>query len=69
MRKWVLIVIGLAVLVLDGWAGTTVTNVTAAQRPGSKLVDIAYDVTSDETNVVTVSVQENSPECSVWVMG
>jgi formylglycine-generating enzyme required for sulfatase activity len=30
--------------------------VTAAQRPGSKLVDIAYDVTSDETNIVTVSV-------------
>ena len=37
-------------------ASVTVTNVTAAQRPGTKLVDIAYDVASTATNRVAVSL-------------
>ncbi len=34
----------------------TVSNVTAAQRPGTKLVDISYDVLNTETNSVKVSL-------------
>ena len=37
-------------------ASVTVTNVTAAQRPGTKLVDITYDVASTTTNRVAVSL-------------
>ena len=37
-------------------ATVTVTNVTVAQRPGTKLVDIAYDVASTATNRVAVSL-------------
>ena len=35
-------------------ASVTVTNVTMAQRPGTKLVAIAYDVASTATNRVAV---------------
>ncbi len=34
----------------------TVQNVSVAQRPGTKLVDISYDVFSGATNAVTVSL-------------
>ena len=38
-----------------------ITNLTAAQRPGTKLVDITYDIVSDITNGVPISVSiENS---------
>ena len=37
-------------------ASVTVTNVTMAQRPGTKLVAIAYDVASTATNRVAVSL-------------
>jgi len=37
-------------------ATVTITNVTAAQRPGTKLVDIGYDVASTGTNRVAVSL-------------
>ncbi len=49
----------------------TVTNLVVAQRPGTKLVDITYDVSSTEANVVTVSLSvSNGTEAvscpSVW---
>jgi len=34
-----------------------ITNVTAQQRPGTKLVDITYDIISDVTNAVPISLQ------------
>ena len=37
-------------------ATVTIANVTAAQRPGTKLVDIGYDVASTGTNRVAVSL-------------
>jgi len=37
-------------------AALTVTHAVAAQRPGTKLVDITYDVSSGITNAVIVSV-------------
>lgn len=37
-------------------ASVTVSNVTATQRPGTKLVDIAYDVASTATKLVAVSL-------------
>jgi hypothetical protein len=41
-------------------AAVTVTNLTVAQRPGTKLVDIRYDVASDATNRVAVSLAVNN---------
>lgn len=44
-------------LILLGWAAfgeVTITNLAVAQRPGTKLVDIAYDVSSSTTNFVMV---------------
>jgi formylglycine-generating enzyme required for sulfatase activity len=38
------------------FADVTVTNLTVAQRPGTKLVDIIYDVSSTTTNTVTISL-------------
>lgn len=37
-------------------ATTTFATITVSQRPGTQLVDIAYDVSSSLTNVVTVSL-------------
>jgi hypothetical protein len=49
--------IGVAVVWLWAFAAlsaVTVTNVVAAQRPGTKLIDITYDIASTETNAVKV---------------
>ncbi|MEI8206741.1 MAG: DUF1566 domain-containing protein [Kiritimatiellales bacterium] len=46
-------------LVLFAWqasAGVTVTNLVIAQRPGTKLMDITYDVSSTTTNAVAISL-------------
>jgi hypothetical protein len=37
-------------------AEVSVTNLVVAQRPGTKLVDITYDVSSATTNAVTISL-------------
>lgn len=45
------------VLILSGWAAfgeVTITNLAVAQRPGTKLVDITYDVSSSTTNTVLI---------------
>ena len=34
----------------------SITNVTAVQRPGTKIVDVVYDLLSDVTNSVTISL-------------
>ena len=43
-----------------------ITNVVAVQRPGTKLVDITYDIISDVTNAVpiTFSVEQNNTPLS-----
>jgi formylglycine-generating enzyme required for sulfatase activity len=44
-------------------ADVTVSNLAVAQRPGTKLMDITYDVSSTATNAVTVSLAvSNGPE-------
>jgi len=53
MKKLILMgMVGLCFL--SAWAEITVTNLVVVQREGTKLVDISYDVSSTETNVVTV---------------
>ncbi len=55
MKKWIigsLLMVGVVTI----QAAVTVSNLNVAQREGSKLVDIFYDIASDATNVVTISV-------------
>ena len=54
-RKWIMAsLLGLAAMAVQ--AEVTVTNLVVAQRLGTKLMDISYDVSSTETNAVTVSL-------------
>ncbi len=55
MKKWMA---GLWVgfVALGGWAEVTVSNLSASQRPGTKRVELSFDVSSSETNAVTVSL-------------
>jgi len=46
-------------------AGVTVSNVSAAQRPGTKLVDISYDVFSTLMDVTTVSMSVSNGTSAV----
>lgn len=46
-------------------AAVTVTNVTAAQTPGTKQVVVSYDVASDATNAVTVSLAVSNGAAAV----
>ena len=48
LNKWICVIVGAASLWLaaGGWAQTTISNLVVAQRPGTKLVDITYDVSS-----------------------
>lgn len=55
----------LALAALTARATVTVSNVVSAQRPGTKLVDISYDVTSDATNAVTVSLMVSNGAATV----
>ncbi len=56
----VLAVLGVAALLLGGLttlaAGPTVANVRAAQRPGTQLVDITYDLADPDSAMLSVSV-------------
>ena len=61
MKQWIKI-FGLVQLVLAGSAvlavaDVTFTNLMVAQRPGTKLVDITYDLISDLTNAVPISLK------------
>ncbi|MEI7851747.1 MAG: DUF1566 domain-containing protein [Kiritimatiellales bacterium] len=69
MKQWIKF-FGLVQLVLAGSAvlavaDVTVTNLVVAQRPGTKLVDITYDVSSTETNAVTVSLSVSNGAAAV----
>jgi hypothetical protein len=60
MKKWIQqtgLILLLTGPALTANATVTVTNVTASQRPGTKLVDIGYDVSCTETNQVKVTVE------------
>ena len=54
MKKWMGLVLGWTALAVQ--AEVTVSNLVVAQREGTKLVDISYDVASDTTNAVTMTV-------------
>ena len=55
MKKWIWMgLVGLCYL--SAWAEITVTNLVVAQREGTKVVDISYDVFCDATNTVTVTL-------------
>jgi formylglycine-generating enzyme required for sulfatase activity len=49
-------------------AGPTVTNLTASQRTGAKLVDITYDVAAPGFPFVTVSLEISSDGGSTWTV-
>lgn len=51
--------------ILTAHATVTVTNVTVAQRPGTKLVDIGYDVSSTQTNRVSIFLAVKSGITSI----
>ena len=64
MKKWLLI--GLVVLCgLSSWAEVTVSNLVVAQRAGTKLVDISYDLACDTTNAVSVSLSVSNGTAAV----
>jgi len=55
MKKWILA----GLVVCFAWralAEVTISNLHVAQRPGTKLVDISYDLFNTETNIAWVSV-------------
>jgi len=57
-RKKIAGIIGLVGLIAGmASAVVSVSNLSVAQRPGTKLLDISYDVSSTETNEVTVSLE------------
>ncbi len=67
MKKWILM--GMVVLCcLSAWAEVTITNLVVAQREGTKLVDISYDVSCDTTNEVwvTLSVSNGTEAIGVF---
>jgi hypothetical protein len=57
MKKWGWLSL---IIALNCHAEVAVTNLVVAQRPGTKLMDITYDVSSTETNAVTVSLSVNN---------
>ncbi len=64
-RMWAMMILVLGLGATLTQADVTVTNLVVAQRPGTKLVDISYDVSSTETNVVTVSLTVNNGASAV----
>ncbi len=64
MKKWIWMgLIGLCAVFVR--AEITVTNLVVAQREGTKLVDISYDVSSTQTNAVTVSLSVSNGTSAV----
>ena len=62
MKAYLSLALGFALLLLPAAvhaANPVVSNLTASQRPGTKLVDITYDVTAD-TPTVSVSLRISS---------
>jgi len=56
MKKRIGIIVVLALAAGIAQATVTVSELWIAQRPGTKLLDLSYDVSSTETNEVTVSL-------------
>lgn len=56
MKKWFWIILIAGMFCLRSLADVTVTNLVVAQRPGTKLVDITYDLSSDLPNTFSVSL-------------
>ena len=66
-------VVGLIVALASTIAGSAtaapvVTNLTASQRTGTKLVDIAYDVAAPGFAAVTVSLEISSDAGATWTV-
>ena len=69
MKKWMKI-IGLVQLILacsvvPVVSDVTITNLAVAQRPGTKLMDITYDVSSTTTNQVSMSLMVSNGASAV----
>ena len=62
MKKWMM---GLLMGLVAMAAQAEVSNLVVAQRAGSKWVDISYDVSSTETNAVTVSLSVSNGTSAV----
>ena len=76
MKRWQVAMMGVVTVVcmMSGiaWGSVTVTNLTARQIPGTKTVELTYDLSSDLTNLVEVvlEVWSNSvPVAGVPVSG
>jgi len=64
MKKWILMgMVGLCAV--SAWADVTVTNLVVAQREGTKLVELSYDVLSTETNDVRISLSVSNGTAAV----
>jgi len=49
-------------------AGPEVSNVRAAQRPGTKLVDIYYNLTDPDSSAVSVNIQVSQDGGATWTV-
>lgn len=64
-----IVCLGLILTTLISHAATPiVSNVRASQRPGSKLVDIYYDLVDADTSALTVYIQISSDAGSTWTV-
>ncbi len=61
-------------ILLSGWVGSlvaappVVTNVVGVQRPGTKLVDITYDLADPDTAAVAVSLEISADAGVTWTV-
>lgn len=60
LKNFGIVVAGCLLSALAAQADVTVSNLSVAQRPGTKLVDISYDLFSPSTNALTVSLEVSS---------
>ena len=70
MKKIVLIISVLVIInpVYSQDNDPVVTNVTAQQRPGTKLVDITYDVSYADGDTLSISVQISNDSGKTFVI-
>jgi len=60
MKKYTWITLIAGSFFLSSFADVTVTSLTVTQRPGTKLIDITYDISSTTTNAMTVTLTVNN---------
>jgi hypothetical protein len=65
MKTWLMIFALIGSMAMHAVAEAVISRMNASQRPGTKLVDITFDVTSPSANEVAVSVRIQRPS-TVW---